>query len=185
RPIHRVALLDGTEATSIVTQSDVVKYLHQHKKEMGKKLETKIEDLAMYTPNKVVCVTSDMTAMEAFHIMFNKNLSCVGITNDDGVLIGNLSASDLRGLDAGRFSSLFMSVGDFLRIAKALSRPFATVLKSKLNDLRTITVPIGSTFESLLDLLVKNRVHRAYVVDKKFMPVGLITLSDVLAALIG
>jgi len=34
--------------------------------------------------------------MEAFHLMYTKELSCVGIVDENGMLIGNLSNSDLR-----------------------------------------------------------------------------------------
>jgi len=113
-------------------------------------------------------------------LMYTKELSCVGIVDENGMLIGNLSNSDLRGLEADRFSHLSLPVTEFLKIAKALSRPFATVLNSRLNALRALALPTGSTFKELLKLVEENRVHRAYVVDKDFKPVGIITLSDIL-----
>jgi len=122
--------------------------------------------------------------MEAFHEMFQKNLSCLGIVDENGTMLGNLSVSDLRGLTVDRFSSLSHCVTEFLKISKALSRSFATVLNAQLNDLRTLAVNPGSTFEELLDLITKNRVHRAYVVDENCKPLGVITLSDVLLMLL-
>jgi len=181
KPIHRVALLDQAAVTAIVTQSDVIKFVANHKEELGAALEQPVESLGLYnSKNGVVTVSTDTSAMEAFHLMYTKKLSCVGIVDSNGVLTGNLSNSDLRGIEADRFSHLSLGVAEFLRISKALSRPFATVLNARLNALRALAIPKGSTFKELLTLVEKNRVHRAYVVDKEFKPVGIITLSDIL-----
>jgi len=51
-PIHRVALLNQAEVQALVTQSDVLKFLHQHKSEIGGILKEKIEDLGICTPPK-------------------------------------------------------------------------------------------------------------------------------------
>lgn len=184
KPVHRVALMKQAEVSSIITQSDVLKFLNHHQKEVGDCLNKTIEALGMYNPVRgVVTITEDVLAMEAFHMMYQKNLSCLGIVDKDGKLTGNVSASDLRGLVTQNFSSLSRTVTDFLKISKALSRPYATVLNARLNDLRTLCVKKGSTFKQLLDMICKNRVHRVYVVNEKFSPIGLITLSDVISVL--
>jgi len=183
-PVHRVALLQGSHVKAIVTQSDVMKFLYSHKKELGGVLSKKVSDLGLFDANKgVVCVTADTIALEAFHLMFEKKLSCVGVTDYDGKLIGNLSASDLRGLEVDRFTSLFRGTADFLKIAKALSRPYATILNAALNDLRALAIKKEDAFETLLDLVCKHRVHRAYIVDKDAKPLGIITLTDILSML--
>mmetsp|Transcript_11725 Transcript_11725/g.16213 ORF Transcript_11725/g.16213 Transcript_11725/m.16213 type:complete len:287 (-) Transcript_11725:513-1373(-) len=96
-PIHRVALLKQAEVKALVTQSDLLKFLHQHKGDIQGILKKKIEDIGLYDPKKgVVTVTSDTIAMEAFHKMFQKNISCLGIVSEKGTMLGNLSVSDLR-----------------------------------------------------------------------------------------
>eukprot|EP00471_Norrisiella_sphaerica_P013224 CAMPEP_0184503394 /NCGR_PEP_ID=MMETSP0113_2-20130426/51868_1 /TAXON_ID=91329 /ORGANISM="Norrisiella sphaerica, Strain BC52" /LENGTH=179 /DNA_ID=CAMNT_0026892887 /DNA_START=620 /DNA_END=1159 /DNA_ORIENTATION=- len=173
--------MEQAQVVGIITQSDVLNYLDQHKSEIGPTIDAKIEDLGLYDPKKgVVTVTSDTVAMDAFQKMFKDGLSCVGIVDNEGVMVGNLSVSDLRGLNADRFSNLTYGVSKFLKIAKALSRPYATVLNSRLNNLRALAMKQGGTFKELLDLVVKNRVHRAYVIDDKCKPVAIITLSDIL-----
>ena len=75
-------------------------------------------------------------------------------------------------------------VVEFLQCQKALSRSYATVLNARLNRLRAFTVPVGATLGELLNIISETRVHRVYVIDKNFKPVGIITLTDVLAALL-
>ncbi len=53
------------------------------------------------------------TALEAFHHMAVDHKSCLGIVDDEGRLIGNVSISDLRAVGAGNFALLLSSVAEF------------------------------------------------------------------------
>eukprot|EP00854_Cymbomonas_tetramitiformis_P009759 gene9759-11563_t len=46
-----------------------------------------------------------------------------------------------------------------------------------------VTYTADTTLEMVIELLVNNKVHRIYEVDEKFKPVGVVTLTDILALL--
>jgi CBS domain-containing protein len=101
-----------------------------------------------------------------------------------GALIGNLSASDLRGLAADEFAQLLLPVGEYVLVrhglapAPAAGADWAAALKA----LPVVTVTEATTFTELLALLVAKHLHRVYVVNGDGKPVSIITLTDVLRA---
>ncbi len=90
---HEVGLTPQPQSRirSIVTQSDILKFICQHEKELnhssensnGKKslLDSTLSDLGLYdnVSKTVVCVGSEISALESFRKMFRLRLSCLGI----------------------------------------------------------------------------------------------------------
>jgi CBS domain-containing protein len=72
----------------------------------------------------------DTTALECFKLMRDRNVSALGVVDDAGELVANLSASDLRRLDRESFRLLALPVAEFIsrRKGDAIGRrdaPFA------------------------------------------------------------
>eukprot|EP00877_Chromochloris_zofingiensis_P006373 jgi/Chrzof1/198/Cz01g06220.t1 len=125
-------------------------------------------------------------------------------------LVGNISVSDLRCLAPGLFWALLLPVKDFLAkrplltqvqldtaqamhcvadatpaIAAAVEAAAAAgsaVAASPVPLARpgVVTCQATSMFGDVLHLVVTHGVHRAYVVDPDQIPVGVLTLTDVL-----
>jgi len=102
----------------------------------------------------------------------------VAVVDDDGSLIGNFSASDLKGkgvTDYGEgsdpFGSLIMPVFQFLKHGGMSTFPVGTVKPT-------------TAFSLVLLKLIAMRVHRLWVVDENSHPIGVITLTDVMQALL-
>ncbi len=66
------------------------------------------------TQGSVFTIHAGKTALEAFHHMAVDHKSCLGIVDDEGRLIGNVSISDLRAVGAGNFALLRRSVAEFV-----------------------------------------------------------------------
>ncbi len=56
------------------------------------------------------------TALEAFHHMAVDHKSCLGIVDDEGRLIGNVSVSDLRAVGGNNLALLNTTVAEFVVI---------------------------------------------------------------------
>jgi CBS domain-containing protein len=48
-----------------------------------------------------------------------------------------------------------------------------------------ITVQPDDTLETVMKTVVENRIHRVYLVDASFKPIGVISLVDIIQALFG
>jgi len=125
----------------------------------------------------ITCHQSEKT-IKAFKLMDEHKVSAVGVVDDKGRLVGNLSASDLKGrgiADWGQgadpFGTLQMPVMSFLQQGGMTVFPVASVTSD-------------TTFNFLLLKIMALRVHRLWVVDKKGKPVSVIALTDVMQALI-
>lgn len=73
----------------------------------------------------VLCVPSDMPAINALAAAYGNRVSSVGIVDitGHGELCGMLSISDLRGLQASQLDMLALPVLQFLQDAPASLRP--------------------------------------------------------------
>jgi len=186
-PIHRVAIFSETTITGIVSQSDVIRFIDTHAEELGEILDHTIENFGLYDRNgSVVTINSDMLALEAFDVMFQENLSCVGIVDDSGRLVGNLSVSDLQGLHANYLSAaatLGLRIVEFLRIKNFMQKSGPVDINETLPELRAIAVRKEMLFRELLALISAKRVHRAFIIDNDSKPLGVITLSDIIRSL--
>merc|ERR1712232_1054134 len=97
--IHRVAVLDGGgEVDGMVSQSDVIGFVSNGLAAMFPDLSVAgIEQERVGNWDKVFSVTSKDPAMAAFELIHDLKVHGVAVVDaENGKLIGNISASDLR-----------------------------------------------------------------------------------------
>lgn len=138
--------------------------------------------------------------------MFANNLQKVSglpVVNAEGVLVGNISASDLKVIAIFNSIYLYQLVGFNHEFVGLITAP----IKEYLNQLKAFkdTVPIRSsnatsqeeekphwvakckvtdTLGSIVKQVNFYSVHRVYCVDKNGKPVRVISLTDILKALL-
>jgi len=107
-----------------------------------------------------ITLPPDKTLSDALDIMATYHISGVPITTTDGKLVGILTNRDLR---------------------------FERDMTRKIEDVMTkdglVTVPEGTTLDSAIDILHKNRIEKLMVVDKNGYLKGLITVKDIMKKL--
>ena len=117
----------------------------------------------------VLCVEAGKTtSLEAFALMHADRVSALGVCDANGLLIGNLSASDLRGITPDTLNVLEQDVGVFIQRGGAKN---------------VVTCPLTATVGAAIELLVTKKVHHVYVCDDKNRPVAMVTPNDVLRVL--
>jgi len=167
--VHRVLISTGAPgAEGLVSQTDIVRFLHAHKAELPDELLA-----SPLLPHKGTPVTmsSDQRALVGFRKMVVMDRSSVGIVDDAGVLVGNLSLSDLRGINKSNFASLADPVLDFLASRAEAHTPRPLIKAAPETSLGDV-----------IDLLVAEKVHRVWLVDEAGKPLGQLSMSDVLLA---
>jgi len=179
--VHRVAVrLDcpagQSEAYRLVTQTDVLRFLSAHidqhiQSGLEPNVARSIEELQLWKPDQeVACVTLKQTALEAFQSLEKTLHSCVAVVSEDGAIATQISASDLRGLKQKEFVLLEKSVEEFLRLRRHTGRLIHPVVCN-------VRTPLS---EVMLKMVVA-RVHRVWVVDASQKPIGVVSMTDIIA----
>lgn len=164
--VHRVPVFDNNDKVyNILSQSDVIHFLYEHIRDIGIARFDTVEKLGLGTRN-VISMSARAKAIHAFFLMLYQKVPAVAIVSGNGELVGNLSASDLRGLDQNSFTQLLDPVMEFVKSVKR-HRGLVTCKKS-------------STLESVLSKLANNNVHRLWMVDDNNCPIGVVSLTDVM-----
>lgn len=140
------------DVRALVTQSDVVRALHDASASLGALRSARLADLPLGAA-PVACIPSSTTALAAFHEMAARGLSALGIVSPHGgCLVGNVSASDLRGLEAHQYDRLAAPVWRYLAERGARSMVLVALHER-------------ATFGALLDRMAFSRVHHVYIVN--------------------
>jgi acetoin utilization protein AcuB len=122
----------------------------------------------------VISVDTEDSMQQAVNLMKENGIRLLPVLKAKK-LVGVLSDGDLK--KASVSNTLAMNVEDILYIA----------YKTKIKDIMTkdpITIPSDQTVDEAADVLVKNKIPGALVVDHKGAMVGVITQNDILRALI-
>ncbi|KAJ1910266.1 hypothetical protein IWQ60_010739 [Tieghemiomyces parasiticus] len=176
--IHRALVTDYNDNPHdpkpdfLLTQSDVVRYVHDHPGCLNTDLlETTVEQLfPKAIHKKLFTVREDEPVLRAYALMDQEDRSAAAVLDSEGRIVGNLSASDLRGLTEDNLTSLMAPVKVFLA---HLHSERGSVVTCKADD----------TLQILLDQVCSHAIHRSWVVDENCRPVGVITLTDIIALL--
>jgi len=162
-----VTFPEGTE-TKMITQTDLIRFIHNNLDQFG---DYKDSPLSSHkTPNvhfikQVHSVPTTSTALHAFQIMRLKQINALAVIDpQSGALVGNISDSDLRGFTHKNLDHLFLPILEFLNAQGTHRTP--------------VTCAPGNTIRDVITLLLKEKLHRVWVVDDLFKPVGVASMTD-------
>ncbi len=121
RVTHRVAVFDERGfITDVLSQSDVVRFLARAPGALAAFGDASLAALRLgHARGDVACTGTRTAAVEALAHMLRTDCSALGVVEDDGALVGNLSASDLRGIVAASVMALAEPVGAVVRALHA------------------------------------------------------------------
>jgi len=157
----------------LVTQSDIVRFLARNVPWMTKmEYEKSVRELGLIQKD-VLTVPHSLPTIEAFKVMHQNSIHGVGVTDEEGKLIANLSASNIKGITRRSFHLLRLSVGEFLRRDGQRMWWFYPICVKETDSLK-----------ELILLFVATQKHRVYLVDNNEKPIGVISLTDVLNAVV-
>jgi CBS domain-containing protein len=140
------------DIAAVVSQSDLVRFLHDHATELGPLRSATVDELRLGAA-PVRAVPADASALSAFQALVRHDVSALGIVSPvGGTLVGNLSASDLRCLLPHQFGRLALPVARF-------------VAEQCASSLMVVSVSPRSTLGAVLDRFAFSCVHHVYVVD--------------------
>jgi len=174
---HRVPIAETSSSgtpvcTGIISQSGLVAFMAS--KCSSESLDEKMTDAGLDFRKDIVQINDDASAASAFELLDSKRLSGIAVVDEDGKLIGNTSARDIKNavMDAGR-TGMDMDILSYL----AQVRQSQVVKNDKYPSCH---VHEDATVGHVVNLLAKTGFHRVFVVDEDMKPVGVVSFADII-----
>jgi len=177
---HRVAVYNEVkDVVGLITQSRVVNVLFERREELKSRFTgTQASQIAS---RPVESINMNQFVIDAFKQIWDKQVTGIAVVDDTGKLVGNISATDLVRTHVKPIGPI---LHDLYQPLKNFNNIRATtndkVLMGDLPSYPPITVHPSDTLETVMKTVVDNKVHRVYLVDDSFKPVGVITLGDII-----
>jgi len=173
--VHRVPVVDSNgKIVSIVSQSSLIQLFNHNMESLKSDLNAKISDTLLGT-SPVISVTRDTSAIETFRLMDKLKKNAVAIVDNDGQLLTNISAKDLK---------LFVKSSSSYDILTLPILKFLAEIRNEATDIRalSITCKINEPLEMVIRKLAATRVHRIYIVPESgaYIPLRVVSLTDIL-----
>ena len=135
-------------------------------------------------------VSVDALAMKAFEALDEQGVSAVAVVDDEGMLVGQADADALK-LIGVQFSMLGKPLWEVWEINGA---PVSRWNTNELHTARTEaavdlsksagTCTLDSTMEEMVKTVVAGHFRRLWLVDAAGKPIGVISLTDLMRAII-
>jgi len=164
---HRIAIGD-VKLENYITQSEMVKFLFT--KKMYYNGSKTVKELNIGT-KIVITINRNERVIEAFKKMIIHKISGVGVVDDQGKLVGVVSAHDVRTVGASIqfLDSLYHSFDKYRECLQLSFKVPST----------PITVSPSDTMDHVISTMIDNNVHRVFIVQEEKLS-GVISFGDVL-----
>lgn len=174
--IHRLPVLDPVSGTVlyILTHKRLLKFLHIFGALLPQPafLCRTIQDLGIGTFRDLAVVLETAPILTALDIFVDRRVSALPVVNESGQVVGLYSRFDVIHLAAQQtYNHLDMSVGEALR-QRTLC--LEGVLSCQPHE----------TLGEVIDRIAQEQVHRLVLVDETQHLLGVVSLSDILQALV-
>ncbi|XP_067108796.1 5'-AMP-activated protein kinase subunit gamma-1-like isoform X1 [Osmerus mordax] len=174
--IHRLPVIDPVtgNALYILTHKRILKFLQLFVCEMPKPafMKQTLGELGIGTYNHIAFIHPDTPIIKALNIFVERRVSALPVVDVSGKVVDIYSKFDVINLAAEKtYNNLDITVTQAL---KHRSQYFEGVMKCHRQE----------TLETIVDRIVKAEVHRLVVVDEHSSIEGIISLSDILQALV-
>jgi len=181
---HRVWVEEDGVLVGVLTQSRAIEILLDHHKELKGTMKMRLFE-AFPEARQTLMINHKELLINAFAKINLDRVSGIAVVDDDGVLVGNISASDLKFAKFSNPKDLLLElthpIEEFLTPPKEglLSWFFGSGRKGRLFE--PIVVKPGDTLQEVMEKCATNKIHRVYVVDNSGRPLYVVSLGDIIA----
>ncbi|XP_059201062.1 5'-AMP-activated protein kinase subunit gamma-1-like isoform X1 [Centropristis striata] len=174
--IHRLPVIDPItgNALYILTHKRILKFLQLFMCEMPKPafMKQTLGELGIGTYHDIAFIHPNTPIIKALNIFVERRVSALPVVDESGKVVDIYSKFDVINLAAEKtYNNLDITVTQAL---KHRSQYFEGVMKCHKME----------TMETIVDRIVKAEVHRLVVVDERSSIEGIVSLSDILQALV-
>jgi len=192
--VRRVPVVDPAtqKVSKVISQSLVSNQIHEALSKLPE-----IPKRFLQTPREagigfkaVVTVTEETPAREAFQTLIEKNVSAVGVMDEEGGLLTCITAKDIRLLPLVDKDDA--TAEDDHTIQELLDLPAvefvskARLVSEKKGKARPAVVVVNADtpVHQMIAKLAKTGMHRLFLVDADHKPVGVFSVADAVKLLI-
>ncbi|XP_061090454.1 5'-AMP-activated protein kinase subunit gamma-1-like isoform X1 [Conger conger] len=174
--IHRLPVIDPESGNvlHIMTHKRILKFLHLFGAMIPKPrfLQRKIGDVAIGTFRNIAMVRDTASVYDALSIFVERRVSALPVVNEKGKVVGLYSRFDVINLAAQKsYNDLDITMRQALQGRVCYVEG---VIKCYPHE----------TLEVIIDRIVEAKVHRLVMVDTEDMVKGIVSLSDLLQAMV-
>ncbi|KAM8967737.1 5'-AMP-activated protein kinase subunit gamma-2 [Pelodytes ibericus] len=174
--IHRLPVIDPVSGNAlyILTHKRILKFLQLFVSEMPKPafMKKNLEELGIGTYHNIAFIHPHTPIIKALNIFVERRVSALPVVDESGKVVDIYSKFDVINLAAEKtYNNLDITVTQAL---EHRSQYFEGVVKCNKME----------TLETIVDRIVRAEVHRLVVVNEAHSIVGIISLSDILQALV-
>ncbi|KAJ1976172.1 AMP-activated serine/threonine-protein kinase regulatory subunit [Dimargaris cristalligena] len=174
---HSLALVDADTyssqdcVVSVLSLYSILRFVSMNLKDK-KSLREPLLTHRIGTYEGISTATMDTRVIEIIHVLVEKNISVVPILDEQGKVINVFEDSDI----------MIMAREEALG---ELDMPVHEAIQRRPDDFAGVhTCRLSDTLLSVMDILRKAQLHRLIVVDEDDHLVGIISLSDILKAIV-
>uniref|UniRef100_A0A3Q1HBY5 CBS domain-containing protein n=1 Tax=Anabas testudineus TaxID=64144 RepID=A0A3Q1HBY5_ANATE len=174
--IHRLPIIDPESGNvlHILTHKRILKFLHIFGKTVPKPafIQRPIQELGIGTFRNIATVQQTASLFDALSIFVERRVSALPVLDEQGKVVALYSRFDVINLAAQKtYNNLDMTMQEAIRRRKCFVEG---VIKCYPDE----------TLETIIDRIVKAEVHRLVLVDRADVVKGIISLSDLLQAMV-
>jgi len=175
---NRIAVLGANDdVVDIITPSMLIDFLWQNIEKIGDLADRKVKEFFIEPTEELETIPTSTKAIVAFREMVRYEKSGLGVVDESGKLIDNISARDLRGIhtDANVFWRLWSTITEFKKREKTE------------HDLPSHLVHVhqDDSLYTVVEKMATEHIHRVYVVSHDRKPIRVIVQTDILREIIG
>lgn len=168
---------DMDQIINVISQSDIIRFLIPKMEDFNDLFDQTVSELGLGKHAALTVRDNDPT-IKALKLMHSQCISALAVVDEEGRLVGNFSASDLKGavmtdddMANDPFSSFLLPVMQFLK-------------QGGMSHFPVVSCTPQTTLQHILLRLMALRVHRLWIVDENQCPIGIVSLTDVMKAII-
>ncbi|XP_055072024.2 5'-AMP-activated protein kinase subunit gamma-3b isoform X3 [Misgurnus anguillicaudatus] len=174
--IHRLPVIDPESGNvlHILTHKRILKFLHIFGSTIPKPrfLQKRLEEVEIGTFKSIATVRETETVFDALSIFVERRVSALPVVNEQGKVVALYSRFDVINLAAQKnYNNLNMTMQEAIQGRWCCVEG---VLKCYPHE----------TLEIIIDRIAEAEVHRLVLVDNEDMVKGIVSLSDLLQALV-
>jgi len=177
---NRVAVLnESDQVIDIITGSMLIDFLWQNIEKIGDIAQRIVCNFTIEPTELLTTINKTTKAIVAFREMVRLEKSGLGVVDDNGKLVDNISPRDLKGIhtDANVFWRLWSTITEYKK--RERSEHDAKV-PSEL-----IYVTNHDSLYTVVEKMATLHIHRVYVVDGEKKPIRVITQTDIMREILG
>ncbi|OWK63220.1 5'-AMP-activated protein kinase subunit gamma-3 [Lonchura striata] len=193
--IHRLPVIEPVSGNvlHILTHKRILKFLHIFASSIPKPrfLKKTVQELCIGTFRDLAVVAETAPIYTALEIFVDRRVSALPVINDAGQVVGLYSRFDVI-VSTLRVCMSRLKFGPLHALHLAAQKTYNNLDISVREALRQRTVCLEGVLtcyphepmEDIIDRIAKEQVHRLVLVDENQYPRGIVSLSDILQAIV-